>query len=75
MASAVNSKLYYAVLSIAKLENTIGHLQFASIGACRTKSVEIFSVMFAWCKLLAILRFRSFLLAVDLHWCEAIRIE
>jgi hypothetical protein len=46
MASAVNSKLYYAMLQIEKSENTVGRLQFAWNAGCRTKSVE-FSVMFA----------------------------
>jgi valyl-tRNA synthetase len=34
-----------------------------SIAGCRTQSVEIFSVMFAWFKLLPILHFLLFLLA------------
>ena len=66
MASIVNSKLYYAMLQIAKSENCIGsRLQFASIAGCRTRSVEIYRVVFAWCKLLPILHFRLFLVAID----------
>ena len=53
MASIVNSKLYYAMLQIAKSENIGSRLQFASIAGCRTRSVEIYRVVFAWCKLLA----------------------
>ena len=65
MASIVNSKLYYAMLQIAKSENIGSRLQFASIAGCRTRSVEIYRVVFAWCKLLPILHFRLFLVAID----------
>ena len=65
MASIVNSKLYYAMLQIAKSENIDSRLQFASIAGCRTRSVEIYRVVFAWCKLLHILHFRLFLVAID----------
>ena len=67
MASIVNSKLYYAMLQIAKseTENIGSRLQFASIAGCRTRSVEIYRVVFAWCKLLPILHFRLFLVAID----------
>jgi hypothetical protein len=64
MASIVNSKLYYAILQIAKSENIGSRLQFASIAGCRTRSVEIYRVVFAWCKLLPILHFRLFLVAI-----------
>ncbi len=64
MASMVNSKLYYAILQIAKSENIGSRLQFASIVGCRTQSVEIYRVVFAWCKLLPILHFRLFLVAI-----------
>ena len=64
MASIVNSKLYYAMLQIAKSENIGSRLQFASIAGCRTRSVEIYRVVFAWCKLLPILHFRLFLVAI-----------
>ena len=47
MASTVNSELYNATLLIAKSENKVGHLQLASIAGCKTKSVEVFSEMFA----------------------------
>jgi hypothetical protein len=47
MVSTVNSKLYNATLLIAKFENKVGRLQLASIAGCKTKSVEVFSVMFA----------------------------
>jgi hypothetical protein len=50
MASIVNSKLYYAMLQIAKSENIGSRLRFASIAGCRTRSVEIYRVVFAWCK-------------------------
>jgi hypothetical protein len=57
-----------AVTRCCKSQNqriyTVGRLQFASIVGWRTKSVEIFSVMFVWCKLLSILHFRLFLLEV-----------
>ena len=59
MACAVSSKSYYAM--IAKSENTVGRLQFASIAGCRTKSMESFRVMFAWFKLVPILHFSLFL--------------
>jgi hypothetical protein len=59
MACAVSSKSYYAM--IAKSENTVGRLQFASIAGCRTKSVGTFRVMFAWYKSLPILHFSLFL--------------
>jgi hypothetical protein len=39
-------------------------LQFASIAGCRTRSVEVYRVVFAWCKLLPILHFRLFLVAI-----------
>ncbi len=64
MASIVNSKLYYAILKIAKSENIGSRLQFASIVGCRTLSVEIYRVVFAWCKLLPILHFCLFLVAI-----------
>ncbi len=64
MAAIVHSKLYYAILKIAKSENIGSRLQFASIVGCRTRSVEIDRVVFAWCKLLPILRFRLFLVAI-----------
>jgi hypothetical protein len=64
MASIVNSKLYYAILQIAKSENIGSRLQFASIAGCRTRSVEIYRVVFAWCKLLPILHFRLVLVAI-----------
>jgi hypothetical protein len=51
MASIVNSKLHYAMLQIAKSENIDSRSQFASIAGCRTRSVEIYRVVFAWCKL------------------------
>ena len=47
MVSTVNSKLYNATLLIAKFENKVGRLQLASIAGCKTKCVEVFSVMFA----------------------------
>jgi hypothetical protein len=47
MASTVNSELYNATLLIAKSENKVGRLQLASIVGCKTKSVEVFSVMLA----------------------------
>ena len=65
MAPIVNTKLYYAMLQIAKSENIGSRLQFASIAGCRTRSVEIYRVVFAWCKLLPILHFRLFLVAID----------
>ena len=39
--------LYNASLLIAKSENKVGCLQLASIAGCKTKSVEVFSVMLA----------------------------
>jgi hypothetical protein len=48
----------------AKSEKLVGRLQFVSIAGCRTRSVEIYRVMFAWCKLLSILHFRLFLVAI-----------
>ncbi len=51
MASIVNSKLYHAILKIAKSENIGSRLQFASLVGCRTRSVEIYRVVFAWCNL------------------------
>ena len=69
MASIVNSKLYYAMLQIAKSENIGSRLQFASIAGCRTRSVEIYRVVFAWCKLLPILHFRLFLGAIEYRQC------
>ena len=53
------------MLQIAKSENIGSRLQFASIAGCRTRSVEIYRVVFAWCKLLPILHFRLFLVAID----------
>ena len=47
MASTVNSELYNTTLLIAKSENTVGHLQLASIAGYKTKSVEVLSVMLA----------------------------
>jgi hypothetical protein len=47
MVSTVNSKLYNATLLIAKFENKVGRLHLASIAGCKTKCVEVFSVMFA----------------------------
>jgi hypothetical protein len=35
------------MLLIAKFENKVGRWQLASIAACKTKSVEVFSVMLA----------------------------
>ncbi len=64
MASIVSSKLYYAILQIAKTENICSRLQFASIVGCRTRSVEIYRVVFAWCKSLPILHFRLFLVPI-----------
>ena len=52
------------MLQIAKSENIGSRLQFASIAGCRTQSVEIYRVVFAWCKLLPILHFRLFLVAI-----------
>ena len=37
------------MLQIAKSENIGSRLQFASIAGCRTQSVEIYRVVFAWC--------------------------
>jgi hypothetical protein len=51
----------------------VGRMHFASIAGCRTRSVEIYRVVFAWCKLLPILHFGLFLVAIvrysyiDLH--------
>ena len=39
--------LHNASLLIAKSENKVGRLQLASIAGCKTKSVEVFSVMLA----------------------------
>jgi hypothetical protein len=47
MASTSNSKLYNAMLFIAKFENNLGRLQVASIAGCKTNSVEVFNVMLA----------------------------
>ena len=47
VALTVNSELYNATLLIAKFENKVGRLQLASIAGCKTKCVEVFSVMFA----------------------------
>jgi hypothetical protein len=51
------------MLYIAKSEILVGRLQFASIAGCRTRSVEIYRAVFAWCKLLPTLHFRLFLVA------------
>jgi hypothetical protein len=68
MASVVNSKLNY-ITRCFKSHNQkywlIVCMQIASIAGCRTRSVEIiYRVMFAWCKLLPILHFRLFLVAI-----------
>jgi hypothetical protein len=47
MPSTVNSKLYNATLLIAEFVNKVGRLQVASIAGCKTKSVEVFSVVLA----------------------------
>ena len=57
------------MLQIAKSENIGSRLQFASIAGCRTRSVEIYRVVFAWCKLLPILHFRLFLVAIVYRQC------
>jgi hypothetical protein len=67
MASVVNSnKIILRYALNRKIENigTVGCLQFASIAGCRTRSVDIYRVVFAWCKLLPILHFRLFLVAI-----------
>jgi hypothetical protein len=47
MVSTVNKELYNATLLISKYVNKVGRLQLASIAGCKTKSVEVFSVMLA----------------------------
>jgi hypothetical protein len=66
MASIVNSKSYYAMLQIAKSENIVVVCSLPRLlVAEHARSVElIYCVVFAWCKLLPILHFRLFLVAI-----------
>ncbi len=60
MGPTVNSRLYNAMLQIAKSEKMVDGLQLAAFAGCKTKSVEQFSVILGTFRLLSILLFLYF---------------
>ena len=46
LASSAGTKLYYAMLQIANCVSKIGHLQLALVVGSKTKSADVFSVLF-----------------------------
>ena len=60
MVPTVDSRLYNAMLQIAKSEKMVDRLQLAAFAGCKTKSVEEFSVILATFRLLSILLFLYF---------------
>ncbi len=60
MCPTVNSRLYNAMLQIAKYEKMVDRLPLATFAGCKTKSVEEFSVILVIFMLLSILLFLYF---------------
>ena len=46
LASSATTKLYYAMLLITKCVSKIGHLQLALVVGGKTKSADVFNVLF-----------------------------
>ena len=48
LALSASTKLYYAMLLIAKCVSKVGHLQIAVVVGSKTKSADVFDVLWNW---------------------------